>query len=189
MHAPSPRKPSHRRAVGRHQWIPIGAAAAAALTGAATVASALLVACSPPVLEERIETPLWAHPGGCAQCHEIASEEFELRAEPRELCSMEGCHESFEEEPPYLHGPVAVGECLPCHRPHSSAMYGLLTSADPDLCSSCHARLLTCPVAELFESTRCASCHEPHGGEDLRMLRPGAESLPAGTPIRFLPTP
>ena len=48
------------------------------------------------------------------------------------------CHEDRTAEYEFLHGPVAVGDCLFCHEPHESSHKYLLKQGVPALCYRCH---------------------------------------------------
>ncbi|MCK6457883.1 MAG: cytochrome c3 family protein [Phycisphaerae bacterium] len=106
----------------------------------------------------------------CAQCHD--SRQGQLLIEPwAERCAA--CHSALFAPRPFLHGPAAAIACNECHLPHASSLPTLLRQRDPDLCLVCHD-----PTYKLNErhhrdrSTPCASCHDPHAGDDRRLLRP-----------------
>ena len=93
--------------------------------------------------------------GRCFRCHEHGA--FELR-----LKSLE-----------FLHGPVAVQNCLACHDPHESVDKGLLALPDPKLCYVCHERSRVLAKTDHLEggSETCLRCHDPHGGSKAHFLR------------------
>lgn len=97
--------------------------------------------------------------GGCYQCHE---------------------HEALKQEIDalrYVHGPVALQNCLACHDAHESEYEGLLVLPDPGLCYSCHfrARVLASPPHQNLDDDKCLPCHAPHGGDSRYFLREGLE--------------
>jgi predicted CXXCH cytochrome family protein len=109
-------------------------------------------------------SPLHAHPGDCRQCHASVTGGLPTAPPPSGLCATSGCHKILEPAPRLVHGPVAVGDCRVCHVPHSSVEPHLLAAPAPRLCSTCHEKLYTCPAAGEMATSRCDSCHEPHGG-------------------------
>jgi predicted CXXCH cytochrome family protein len=103
------------------------------------------------------------------------------------------CHPDDLESDLWIHGPVAQGECLWCHRPHESAYAYLLVKASPDLCLDCHRFELTGrrqPPEHADLDRDCLDCHLGHRGEDRYLLRPRDDWRPRpgetgspGTPI------
>lgn len=107
---------------------------------------------------------------GCEYCHEKSGNvhpgaegnEFTLVKAPPELCEV--CHESKKSEK-VVHEPVAEGECLQCHSPHSSPNQFLLKeSSIVKLCEDCHDsdmwnnKTKHQPVSD----GACLNCHNPH---------------------------
>jgi predicted CXXCH cytochrome family protein len=118
-------------------------------------------------------TPLYAHPGGCSQCHTIGGE-WKLLGPELTLCGTEECHSLLESPPQQQHGAFAIRDCLVCHEPHSSPYPHLLSRTEPDLCTRCHSELLTCPARGdilTMGDPPCTSCHGPHGGKGRFILR------------------
>ena len=99
----------------------------------------------------------------CAPCHEMEAEGAGEMAVMTTFCLR--CH-NYLTSYSYVHGPIPVGGCSPCHdftsKPHK---YDLLTMGE-DLCFSCHEGVrdafakpyLHGPVAMGF----CTVCHSPH---------------------------
>ena len=124
--------------------------------------------------------PLFAHAGGCRQCHASLQNGLPVAAPKEKVCSTAGCHPSFREVQPFLHGPVALGQCQTCHTAHSSAHAHLLILPEKRLCDSCHARLFSCPSTDRFQNATCTTCHNAHGGKSYYLLRPEVADLRAG---------
>ncbi len=133
------------------------------------------------------KAPEAAPPGSCVQCHlalikqpvaHAAAEDcsachvqekgnahrFKPAAEGEKLCT--GCHEVRTPADKYVHGPVAVGDCVSCHNPHGAAKPGLLKTGTSELCESCHVEMTARLAEKRFThapvKTDCAGCHNPH---------------------------
>lgn len=111
----------------------------------------------------------------CNLCHEQLDEKkwaLPALTEPEpELCYQ--CHVDYPATEPYVHGPVAVGECLLCHESHKSKIAGLLKEEEPTLCYQCHetidaAEIPGHPDAPIL---LCTNCHDPHAGLTRMLLK------------------
>jgi predicted CXXCH cytochrome family protein len=127
----------------------------------------------------------------CTNCHNAhnSMEKALLLKETGELCL--GCHDAVKDDAggKVKHAPVTTGKkCLSCHNPHATDVQALLAAKPFDLCVSCHGvdgvkdnegkeidnikKLLDNnsshhgPIA----SKDCSACHQPHGGENFRLL-------------------
>jgi predicted CXXCH cytochrome family protein len=105
----------------------------------------------------------------CVRCHgnrqqESFSREVQLTARMPELCYQ--CHENLMPAAlkGWVHGPVAVGQCLVCHEPHKTKDEHLLRMPIPELCNGCHEEVnAELNPAHLNESHfKCNNCHESH---------------------------
>lgn len=104
---------------------------------------------------------------GCVPCHgktseQITNDTFSLIKEVPELCYA--CHERYTTLGAWVHGPVATGECLLCHEPHTSNNKLLLKKPIPELCYLCHKTSTLRLVADHSNEsyTRCNDCHVAH---------------------------
>ena len=83
------------------------------------------------------------------------------------------CHESYYDLPAddWVHGPMALEDCLICHEPRGSA-HGQLISDLPDLCLSCHEaeRVLAKPHHAEADTQACVDCHDPHSAGNRQLL-------------------
>ncbi len=106
----------------------------------------------------------------CEGCHAFGKGTG-LKLPREKLCLS--CHTDFIRGP-FVHGPVAVGDCLACHLPHKSENPALLTLAKDRLCENCHqerrlARRMHNRVSE--HGLSCAQCHDPHDGDASYFLK------------------
>jgi predicted CXXCH cytochrome family protein len=115
----------------------------------------------------------------CGKCHQ-----FSLSAQDREsqqstqLCLK--CHRRLSGQT-YVHGPISVGGCLPCHDYTSFPFKYELRSQGTSLCFTCHEAMadrikksqLHGPVAAGF----CIVCHEPHSSPEKYLLRRKLDKL------------
>jgi len=106
----------------------------------------------------------------CDRCHDIKSVNY-LTSEKREICFS--CHQREKFEGTFIHGPVAVGDCLVCHHPHESINGKLLQLAGNDLCFKCHRSEKLSQVEEhsRMEDTGCLVCHLPHVSDNRFFLK------------------
>ncbi|SHI77095.1 doubled CXXCH domain-containing protein [Malonomonas rubra DSM 5091] len=108
----------------------------------------------------------------CNDCHSSNKDVNDgLIAPKRELCGV--CHTNFITGL-NVHGPVAVGDCLACHLPHSSNHKALLKE-DPDtICATCHQEdRLAAAMHDRFvtKEISCGECHDPHSGDARYFLK------------------
>lgn len=108
----------------------------------------------------------------CNDCHSNDKNQNDGLIVPKqELCGV--CHTDFIAGN-NVHGPVAVGDCLACHLPHSSNHKSLLNE-DPDrICSTCHQEnRLAAAMHDRFVNKviSCGECHDPHSGDARYFLK------------------
>ncbi len=93
-----------------------------------------------------------------------------LSKEIPQLCYE--CHDNYLSEKGWVHGPVAVGDCLFCHNPHRSTNEHLLNEPQPVLCYKCHDEAGIIAIEEHpQEMTECTVCHSAHVASDRRLLK------------------
>lgn len=143
----------------------VGAGAPTVATGpqesgeAAPRAARLAVVAHAPFRENR-----------CTACHNMNTGQLtkEVRAG---LCV--DCHASPAKDARYLHGPVAVDDCVACHHFHASPYPKLLLQDAHTVCLRCHRQedLSAEPHDATVEGQACVVCHDPHGGADRFFLK------------------
>lgn len=118
----------------------------------------------------------------CRNCHSKRrrrsfSPETILIAPIPKLCY--GCHADFTESASYVHGPVALGQCLLCHNPHKSKIEHLLIAPEPGLCYQCHdINTIELIAAHLpGQLSACTNCHNPHASFAKGLLRDSASQV------------
>ncbi len=115
--------------------------------------------------------------GVCTPCHRPHKDynpdkhnagSFTMAAKGKELCFI--CHENLKKSMTgkFIHGPVAMGDCIACHDPHQSdAKFSMKKPTTSSLCFSCHENKFTTkpflhgPVA----AGDCNVCHNPHASD------------------------
>jgi predicted CXXCH cytochrome family protein len=94
----------------------------------------------------------------------VLAKENGLLTAPGVECSNGSCHFQIGKAT-YVHGPIAVSQCLICHKPLSTTWHFFrLAHQANDLCYTCHQ------AEKNGEDTlhvsgndgKCISCHDPH---------------------------
>jgi len=113
----------------------------------------------------------------CATCHgERKQRSFSrsslLTSPLPELCY--NCHTNYTVSSPFIHGPVAVGQCLFCHNPHKSKIEHLLKEPEPKVCYQCHDKnvIESIPGHSTELSSGCTNCHSAHASSTKYLLKP-----------------
>ncbi len=130
-------------------------------------------------VSERPGTVWFVHEANknCTDCHEkrttrrwSLSQSIVTTPVP-ELCYR--CHTNYPATQPYVHGPVAVGECLHCHETHKSRIAGLLKEKEPELCYQCHETIEAAQISGHPDEPipQCTKCHDPHAGLTRMLLK------------------
>lgn len=90
----------------------------------------------------------------------------------QQSCVTGKCHATYGKEK-YVHGPVAVGECTPCHNPLPNEKHKFQDVVkSEELCVKCHEPmekkgLVHVPVAK----GQCITCHDPHQSNQQFQIR------------------
>ena len=108
----------------------------------------------------------------CNDCHTQEKDQSGGFVRPlQELCFV--CHKDFIKGA-FVHGPVAVGECVACHLPHTSNFSALLKADKSVLCGNCHReKRIANDMHErvVARQMACIECHDPHFGKDHYFLK------------------
>ncbi len=110
---------------------------------------------------------------GCVSCHNPheSAMRFQLRGNGASVSSLcFTCHESTIFTKSHRHGPVGAGDCIACHKPHTSKHENLLIASPEkgEVCFQCHKdrkqeftmKFVHDPVEE-----NCNKCHDPHSSD------------------------
>jgi len=125
------------------------------------------------------QTPAWyVHEPrkDCSICHgkrkqRSFSSQIYLTSSVPKLCYK--CHTDYTVSASFVHGPVAVGQCLFCHNPHKSKIEHLLIAPEPELCYQCHdidtIELIASHLPKQLSS--CTDCHNAHASSTKALLK------------------
>jgi predicted CXXCH cytochrome family protein len=117
---------------------------------------------------------------GCENCHppqkpddEPVSKE-DNSARILRICFQ--CHQDYSNYKGWVHGPVALGQCLVCHNFHEDQNNKFLKYPLPELCYQCHDSQDMASVENHSEPaySNCNNCHLPHAGPEINRLKPNA---------------
>jgi predicted CXXCH cytochrome family protein len=133
-------------------------------------------------LAQAAQAPVWyVHEPvkDCTLCHvergkRRTSLQAFLVAPVPQLCF--NCHTDYTASASFVHGPVAVGQCLECHDHHKSRVKHLLKQAEPNLCYLCHDMdaIASMPAHVIKELSRCTDCHNAHSSSERALLKDAA---------------
>ena len=99
----------------------------------------------------------------CLNCHDFTKENL-LQLPKNKLCFK--CHKNFITGT-FVHGPVAVADCLACHFPHQSPNRSLLRRSRNEICGKCHQERRQAYAMHnrvIAHGMFCVDCHNPHSG-------------------------
>ena len=132
-----------------------------------------------PELAQMGQAPAWyVHEPrkDCSICHgerkqRSFSSQTYLTAPVPKLCY--NCHTDYTVSALFVHGPVAVGQCLFCHNPHKSKIEHLLIAPEPGLCYQCHdIDTIELMAAHLLKQlSTCTDCHNAHASSTKGLLK------------------
>ncbi|WP_456431518.1 cytochrome c3 family protein, partial [Thermosulfuriphilus sp.] len=136
----------------------------------------------PPQLCLRCHRSVWEELGrknihkparrACFRCHQPHSApEKGLLKKPVDSQCLE-CHGEIDQRE-VKHQALEEG-CLRCHETHASDQPALLKEDSSNLCLSCHTDEKALEKAHFGYEVKkaCIDCHDPHGAQDQKLLRP-----------------
>ena len=103
--------------------------------------------------------------GKCGACHNPADGQL-FKSVQAGLCTT--CHSALTKDRTFLHGPVAVNDCLVCHHYHSSSHPKVLLYGVNETCAQCHDLddLTKGAYHDTIDKDTCVTCHDPHGSDN-----------------------
>lgn len=138
-----------------------------------------------PTLAQVPQEPIWyVHEPrkDCTNCHDTAKQskspgQLYLTAPVPKLCY--DCHDDRTVSAKFVHGPVAVGQCLECHNHHKSRVKHLLKEAEPNVCYFCHDAdaIAAIPAHLTGQPSACTDCHNPHASLERPLLKEGVRKV------------
>jgi predicted CXXCH cytochrome family protein len=110
----------------------------------------------------------------CEECHETTPSESSDQNFMMITQTCLECHQELSQKS-YVHGPITVGGCAPCHDFGSQPeRYELFTSGT-ELCYGCHegkrGEFTKDYIHGPLAAGICTICHNPHGANEKYMLR------------------
>jgi predicted CXXCH cytochrome family protein len=128
----------------------------------------------------------------CSICHGkrkqrgFSSQTYLTKSVPK-LCH--DCHTDYTESATFVHGPVAVGQCIFCHNPHKSKIEHLLVVPEPGLCYLCHdintIELITDHLSKQLST--CTDCHNPHASSIKGLLNRTIDEIGQANAVKAAP--
>lgn len=119
----------------------------------------------------------------CVECH-LKIDELRSSVAGATMPVCYGCHTRIEGKR-FVHGPLAVGDCLACHDPHGGFGDAHLRQEQAQLCSNCHAARGSLSMLACNPLGRpCVDCHDPHQS-DARYLLKGPQYTMRVTPLEL----
>lgn len=106
----------------------------------------------------------------CGRCHSMTNRL--IGNTPQEgLCKQ--CHEDIPGDLRYVHGPVAVSDCLFCHHHHGDRYPKQLRDEPTAICLRCHNRSDLTEGSHHDQQTgeTCIDCHHGHGLDNRFFLK------------------
>ncbi len=114
--------------------------------------------------------------GMVGEAPELSAADFALKA--GQGCVSSGCHPTMGKDQ-YVHGPVATGNCVFCHKQATPGRHAFTPITDvASLCYACHDKLQLGPVVhQPVKEGNCTGCHSPHQSGNKFQLRGGGQEL------------
>jgi len=123
-------------------------------------------------------------PGLCIDCHDPKDAAIAKAHgnQPIGTADCVTCHDPHQSKRPklmqaFVHSPFEGGtaSCEACHQPAKNGKVVLTQATSKELCLSCHADQAEQHKKKYLHQPAfdqgCATCHEPHGGENAHLMR------------------
>jgi predicted CXXCH cytochrome family protein len=132
---------------------------------------------SPKLMQAFTHAP-FGDKDSCSTCHAAPKDGKVVLTQPdaKSLCLT--CHDDKQKQidtAKVQHPGAAASDCVDCHSPHASQKPGLAKTDPVSICVSCHTdQAEQHKKAHLHQPAfeqGCATCHEPHGGDNAKLLR------------------
>lgn len=112
----------------------------------------------------------------CMECHDLNPPSGDSKgkgfAVATKFCLS--CHKELEGKK-YVHGPITVGGCSPCHDFNSNPNKYKVIAFGQDLCFTCHEGKKQELIKDFLHGPMsagvCVVCHDPHGSNEKYQLR------------------
>jgi predicted CXXCH cytochrome family protein len=113
-----------------------------------------------------------------------ADDPFHLKPGAKGKLCLE-CHLTVQDElkMPFVHTPVAAGNCSDCHNPHASTHGQLLEEDVTKICTTCHEAMVrddTVSAHRFVIEGNCVTCHSPHASQHKNGLAEAGRALCLG---------
>lgn len=97
---------------------------------------------------------------------------FTVTAGAKETCVTDKCH-SNKGKDKFVHGPVAIGECLACHKKIGEHKFEPMKKENEEqLCYKCHPdKVNKTKGAHKQVKGYCSKCHDPHQSPNQYQLK------------------
>lgn len=111
----------------------------------------------------------------CTLCHAEELQAGALSQQNRTFPSCYTCHKRIVDYK-FVHGPVAVWACAPCHKQNSEQVKNGVPDPEVIVCQMCHTEDLASWQSEKFGhgptmAGKCVFCHDPHASNEPFFLK------------------
>ena len=116
----------------------------------------------------------------CKKCHDLNPPATEAQGFATATRFCLGCHKELTGKR-FVHGPITIGGCAPCHQFDSKPNRYVVTAQGEDLCFKCHEEKRKDLIKNFLHGPMsaglCTICHDPHGSSEKYQLRKYAGDL------------
>lgn len=106
----------------------------------------------------------------------LSQSAYTAQTTQKEACMTDKCHANMGKDK-FVHGPVATGDCVFCHKPTGKHKFEPIKHV-AELCYLCHTKLNTQKVVHSpIKQGNCTGCHNPHQSPNKLQLRAAGAEL------------